>query len=67
MVAEFAPLSSLDLVLENNQKAGKTPISNDVAFSIFDQISSGMEMVASLGITHRDLATRNILVMTFNE
>ncbi len=67
MVAEFAPLSSLDLVLENNQKAGKTPISNDVAFSIFDQISSGMEMVASLGITHRDLATRNILVMTFDE
>ena len=68
LITEYAPMLGLDFVLEQRGKecAGKrVRLSHPMVLTMLKQIASGMEMIASLGIVHRDLASRNIMVMSF--
>jgi serine/threonine protein kinase len=65
MVMEFAPLGSLDHVL-NKAVEDDTDVSDLVLMQICMQVAEGMVHLHLYDIIHRDLALRNILVFLFD-
>ena len=61
IVTEFATHGSLLQLLNALDDEGRE-MAVEQQLSCFTQIASGMEALASRGITHRDLAARNVLV-----
>ena len=65
LVAELAPLGSLDRVLLKLEEDG-TPATIDVQLECAMQVCDGMTHLAEMQIVHRDLALRNILAFQFH-
>ena len=62
LITEFAPLGDL---LSKMEKIEDT-ITPGHQLAIAQQICSGMEALAQIGLIHRDLALRNVLLFAYN-
>jgi len=65
LITQFAPMGSLERVLGDLDKEGKT-VNNPVLTRCAMQICEGMQQVAEEGIVHRRLALHNVLVFGFD-
>lgn len=59
-------LTSLSSVVQREKLAEKKSFSSAHEWAVIQQICSGMETLAGVGIIHRDLALRNILLFSYN-
>ena len=62
LLTEFAPLGSLDAVLERRSR-DELPILS--AVDIFRQMVCGAQHIAAAGFVHTDISTRNVLVFQY--
>ena len=66
MVFEYAERGDLKKLLDNYRRSGNARVEINInllwKMKFAYEISNGMEYIASLGIVHKDLAARNILI-----
>lgn len=63
LITEFAPMGSISDAMPRIE--GDLSAAHELAITL--QISSGMEMLSSEGLVHRDLALRNVLLFGFDK